>query len=366
MDYHTIVTSLFRTTADDTLPPLDSQVYIIDQANPGIIDPHELLNSCHGREFPLIMFTSGHHMPTDTWTILDEVNITGIHMTICSHEGRILTGCDIEILTELLKHSSVCKQVLMMARVYRSKKNLASATQHIKVDYTPMDIDLLKILFSRLFLNAKMWNSFEEAKVNLANGMFTMTVADFEKYQDHMKTCDRDINGFIHQLVPICPGEDPQKEQPAFKKYDMQDVLFYISQDKHFYDLCSDMPRSKKDIYNCALNLFQNAKKSEGSLKGHCFELLIRLFCEITDIGLSPGPYHLDHFLHARILEAYDTQDLIRQMVCDKAPCPDDDVHEVRLWFALDVNNKKKYPGFDFASQKETSIMILRYLVLQS
>ena len=285
VDYHSIVHSLMLTTTATKAPaPLCSKVYIIDQVSPGIISPHELLNVCRGREYPLIMLVSGHR-PTDTWTILDEViKITGIHMTICNEEGYIQTGCAIEHLTEMLKHSSVCGQVLMMAWVFKSKRNLASATQHIKVDYNKINMDLLKVLFSRIFLNSKMCKSFEDAK---ANSMFTMTVADFEKYQAHMKTskdtCDSDINGFIHQLVPIFPGEDPQKVQPAFKNYDMQEVLFYIGQDKHFYDFCSYMPRSKKDIYNGALNLFQNAQKSEGSLKGQCFELLIRLSCEIEN-----------------------------------------------------------------------------------
>ena len=100
--------------------------------------------------------------------------------------------------------------------MFHFNKNLGSATQHIMVDYNQINIDLLQVLFSRIFLNSKMWKSFEDAK---ANNMFTMTVTDFEKYQAHMKTskdtCDTDINGFIHQLVPIfLPTLPPYPNQP--------------------------------------------------------------------------------------------------------------------------------------------------------
>ena len=267
-----------------------------------------LISRCEGRKYPLIMVTSGHHMPPDSWTILDEdIKITGIHMTICAEEVYTLaesrSAIEKKDVEEMFKESSVFGRVNGMLMGFRSKSNLESVIQRIKVDYGKIDMNLLKVLFSRIFLNFTMGISFEDAK---ANDMF-MTVADFEKYQAHMitykDTCDSDINGFIHQLVPIFPGEDPQKVQPAFKNYDMQEVLFYIGQDKHFYDFCSYMPRSKKDIYNGALNLFQNAQKSEGSLKGQCFELLIRLSCEINKCGLQPGPSHLYEFPESRVLQ---------------------------------------------------------------
>ena len=38
-------------------------------------------------------------------------------------------------------------------------------------------------------------------------------------------------------------------------------------------------------------------------------------------------------------------------MVCDKETC-EINCHEVRFWFALDVNRKPRYPGFDFVSAR--------------
>ena len=88
VDSQAIVHSLLSMPTTNAPSPYRG-VYVIDQINPGIIDADELLNQCSSREYPLIMFTSGHHMPTGTWTTTNNVKITGIQIL---YEASIESG----------------------------------------------------------------------------------------------------------------------------------------------------------------------------------------------------------------------------------------------------------------------------------
>ena len=350
-DSGAILKKIFEHPSDDASNPMN-EVYIIDQVNPGVIDVTGLINKCRSRPYPVIMFTSGHYMPSPSWTQTDRVKVTGIHMTIEINEvQRLYNKIDQNILKDFLEESAVYGQVSKMAFRYAGTENFDEAVSTIRIDYDKMNVALLQVLFTRLFLNFKVWRTFEE--MTDRNG-FIMEVEDFMHYQQHMKTekdvDDTNVNSFIHQFVPLRDDEDIQasKNQPAFKSFEMSKVRFYNSQDKHFFEYFSKTATSKTDIYNSSLKLF-GTEGLVASLKGQCYELMIKLQCQIEERGMNPGRFKMtrsDESIKTTILEAHSAETLVDKMVCDDNDCGKS--HEMRFWVSLDVIGKPRYKGFDF------------------
>ena len=184
-DSGAILKKIFEHPSDEASNPMN-EVYIIDQVNPGVIDVTGLINKCCSRPYPVIMFTSGHYMPSRSWTQTDRVKVTGIHMTIEIKEVQDLYNkIDQNILEDFLKESAVYGQVSKMAFRYAGTENFDEAVRQIRIDYDKMNVALLQVLFTRLFLNFKVWRTFEEMT---DRNTFIMEVEDFMHYQQHMKT----------------------------------------------------------------------------------------------------------------------------------------------------------------------------------
>ena len=130
-DSGAILRKIFEHPSDDASVPMD-EVYIIDQVNPGVINVTDLINKCCSRPYPIIMFTSGHYMPSSSWTDIDRVKVTGIHMTIEINEVQHLhERIDKKILEDLLKESAVYGQVSKMAFRYARSENFDEAVRQI-------------------------------------------------------------------------------------------------------------------------------------------------------------------------------------------------------------------------------------------
>lgn len=320
--------------------PIDAEVLIFDQVNCDIISATALLSVCRGREFPIIMFTSGHFVPSSDWIKCpNKVKVETIHMTLTVEEGVTLTQLSEETVTQLMKVSPSCGALLHMS--VAEDTTTEEKEEQGMVDYTDSALSqIVPIVWYRCYCLIRL-HSFEEAKQLKA---FRTTIQDMQHFQSFMQ--DKSFNAIWKQIFPFDMKDETPEDQLAFKFFPFADTGFEIApgEQLRFFTFCKEQDRGDKAMLENARAVFE---ASTGTLKGLCFELIVRLYCRINQCGLRPTEMYADKFQGVQICEAFDCKQLVDQLFC-KDDCPKAPCHDVNIWFSLDVSGKQKFPGYDF------------------
>lgn len=333
-------------SAPNVPDPLDAEVLIYDQVNCDIISATALLSACRDREFPIIMFSSGHFVPCSDWIKCpDKVKVETIHMTLTVEEGVTLTKLSEETVTQLMKVSPTCGVLLHMS--VAEDTTTEEKKERGLVDYTDSALSqIVPIVWYRCYSLIRL-HSFEEAK-QLKD--FRMTIQDMQHFQSFMQDKkdynDKSFNAIWKQIFPFDTKDETPEDQLTFKFFPFTDTGFEIApgEQLRFFTFCKELDRGDKAILENARTVFE---ASTGTLKGLCFELIVRLYCRINQCGLRPTDIYTDKFQGVQICEAFDCKRLVDQLFC-KDDCPKAPCHDVNIWFSLDGPGKQKFPGYDF------------------
>lgn len=348
--------------------PVEAKVLIFDQANCDIISATKLLSVCRGREFPIIMFTSGHFVPSSDWIKCPKkVKVETIHMTLTVEEGVTLTQLSEETVTQLMKVSPTCGALLHMT--VDEDTTTEEKKEQGMVDYTDSALSqIVPIVWYRSYYLIRQ-HSFEEAKQLKT---FRTTIRDMQHFlsfmQDKKGYNDKSFNAIWKQIFPFDMKDETPEDQLAFKFFPFTDTGFEIApgEQLRFFTFCRQQDRGDEAMLENARAVFE---ASTGSLKGLCFELIVRLYCRINQCGLRPTDMYADEFHGVQICEAFDCKRLVDQLFC-KDNCTKAASHDVNIWFSLDVSGKQKFPGYDFVlvsgrsdHEKKSFSLGLMYLI---